>query len=86
MSQIGNGAVYIYEYESLIAEPLLFHRKQTLVQNNTPELNDGFGESLAVADTIQSTPQHELLVGSPGEDGHAGAISLFRGRATVQAF
>ncbi|XXT21236.1 M12 family metallopeptidase [Sorangium sp. So ce429] len=85
-AKVGNGAVYIYEYENMFADPLLFHRKQTLVQNSTPEAGDDFGASLAVADIIKSTPEHELLVGSPGEDVDAGAISVFKGGATVQAF
>ncbi|XXY46111.1 M12 family metallopeptidase [Sorangium sp. So ce269] len=84
-AKVGNGAVYIYEYENLFADPLLFHRKQTLVQNSTPEAGDDFGATLAVANIIKSTPEHELLVGSPGEDVDAGAISVFKGGATVQA-
>ncbi|XXT21237.1 M12 family metallopeptidase [Sorangium sp. So ce429] len=84
-AKVGNGAVYIYEYENMFADPLLFHRKQTLVQNSTTEAGDDFGASLAVADIIKSTPEHELLVGSPGEDAGAGAISVFKGGATVQA-
>ncbi|WP_437612538.1 M12 family metallopeptidase [Sorangium sp. So ce834] len=80
------GAVYVYEYENLFADPNLFHRKQTLVQNSTPESGDVFGTTLAAANIIQSTPQDELIVGAPGEDSHAGAVSVFRGGTTLQAF
>ncbi|WP_437596057.1 M12 family metallopeptidase [Sorangium sp. So ce590] len=75
------GAVYVYEYENLFADPNLFHRKQTLVQNSTPESGDVFGSSLAAANIVESTPQHELIVGAPGEDSNVGAISVFQGGA-----
>lgn len=75
------GAVYIFQYESVFGDPRSYHRKQTLWQNGAQEAGDEFGSALTVANVDQSSPQDELFIGAPGENDHAGAISVFRGQS-----
>lgn len=76
-TQSSTGAVYVYQ--DIFELVTSFSLKQTIRQNGAQEAGDRFGVSLAVANVDPSTPQDELLIGAPGENSDAGAISIFRG-------
>lgn len=73
------GAVYVYQYESVFADPRGFHLKQSLTPDGGFEPMHHFGAALAVANVDPSTPQDELIIGVPGEDEDKGAVRLYRG-------
>ncbi|CAN95823.1 hypothetical protein predicted by Glimmer/Critica [Sorangium cellulosum So ce56] len=85
-TQNSTGAVYIFRKELVFADPNAFHLKQTILQNGAQEPGDEFGFALVAANVEPSTTQHELIIGAPGENDRAGAISVFRGGiANLQA-
>jgi hypothetical protein len=52
---------------------------QTILPNGSQEAGDEFGYALAAFQRDENTTQLDLVVGSPGENGGVGIITLYRG-------
>lgn len=85
-SAAGAVAIYANEVSSVLGSTPL-NLVQTLTQASAPsssaEAGDEFGAALAIADFQTATSQSDLVVGAPGEDGDAGAVSFFTGGSST---
>lgn len=52
---------------------------QALAPSSSSEAGDEFGAAIAIGNYRTSSNQAELAIGAPGEDGDAGAVTLFEG-------
>lgn len=77
------GRVYIYNLAAAnLAATAPMALVQTVFSNGAQEAGDEFGAALAAFPRDASTPQLELVVGSPGENASTGIITLYRGESS----
>jgi hypothetical protein len=74
------GRVYVYNLATAaLTGNTSMALAQTVLPNGSQEAGDEFGYSLAAFQRDAATPQLDLVVGSPGENGNVGVITLYRG-------
>lgn len=78
-SASSTGLVLVYEPTSSSLAAGTIQLRHSLSQNAIPEAGDRFGAAVAVGDVDFTNAQDDLIVGAPGEDSGAGAVSVFRG-------
>jgi hypothetical protein len=76
------GHVFLYHLATAsLADASPMALLQSVAPNGSPEAGDEFGAALTALQRDSSTPQLDLVVGSPGENG-VGIITTYRGEAS----
>lgn len=78
----GAGAALIYTSDGATLGATLTLAQtltQALAPSSASEAGDEFGAAIAIGNYRTSSNQAELAIGAPGEDGDAGAVTLFEG-------